>query len=270
MQHEIVKKSSTARAVMENVFAIRDWRFLVASFLTISHFSNFKDLLLGLTGRGRGLIDLYSVFLKILLEYNNIIFKRGGYSEIKSITPELLHTLIHDYDKLGSSSVEWIFGMKFWGLLYQICQIMKPEVIVETGVCWGFSTACILQSLKNNKKGSLYSIDIPPPYFNALNATSGCLIPTELKEGWKLFEGTSSELLPPLLDKLGCIDLFIHDSLHTYDNMMFEYEAAWNHIRHGGLLMSHDTGIHSFPFRDFAERKGLNYINRNQIGIIIK
>lgn len=37
------------------------------------------------------------------------------------------------------------------------------------------------------------------------------------------------------------IDLFVHDSLHTRDNLLFELRAAWPKLRLGGLLMADDA-----------------------------
>jgi hypothetical protein len=36
----------------------------------------------------------------------------------------------------------------------------------------------------------------------------------------------SKELLEPLLQKLGGIDFFIHDSMHTYEHMMWEFRTT--------------------------------------------
>lgn len=48
-------------------------------------------------------------------------------------------------------------------------------------------------------------------------------------------------MLPELLSEVGEIDLFVHDSLHTYRNMRFEFEAAWPSLRPGGILISDDV-----------------------------
>lgn len=50
------------------------------------------------------------------------------------------------------------------------------------------------------------------------------------------------------------MDVFAHDSLHEYRQMMFEYEEAWPFIRDGGLLVSDDIEKGD-AFRDFAESK---------------
>src|SRR4051794_1951743 len=97
--------------------------------------------------------------------------------------------------------------------IYLLVRSLKPEVVVETGVCYGASSAYILQALKDNGRGELYSIDLgnspdepPNDYF----------VPRPLRDRWHLIIGDSKDELPQLLERLGRIDLFHHDSLHTY------------------------------------------------------
>lgn len=47
------------------------------------------------------------------------------------------------------------------------------------------------------------------------------------------------------------IDLFLHDSLHTYEQMMFEYRVAWPYIRVKGVLLSDDVGCNE-AFKKFS------------------
>src|SRR6266581_3100545 len=57
---------------------------------------------------------------------------------------------------------------------------------------------------------------------------------------------------------LGTIDVFIHDSLHTYDHMLWEYRAAYDHIRPGGLLIS-DDALWNSAFSEFAATVGARH-----------
>ena len=152
--------------------------------------------------------------------------------------------------------------------LYSIARLAKPEVVIETGVAAGISSFSILQALEDNKAGVLYSIDLP-------NATEkvprrqepGFLVPERLRPRWKLLLGDSRELLPSLVDRLGTIDVFCHDSLHTAEHMRFEYETAWPHIRSGGLLYSDDLDP-SDVFADFCRRLNLTatVLSRREVG----
>jgi cephalosporin hydroxylase len=49
--------------------------------------------------------------------------------------------------------------------------------------------------------------------------------------------------------------MFIHDSEHSYETMMAEYNLAWRRIKPGGLLLSDDTGRNE-AFIDFCKKIG--------------
>ena len=86
----------------------------------------------------------------------------------------------------------------------------------------------------------------------ATGRETGWLVPASLRSRWKLHLGDAQVLLPDLLPTLGPIDVFIHDSLHTYAHMMFEFQTAWPRLRAGGFLLSDDTDWNT-AFQDFAE-----------------
>lgn len=133
--------------------------------------------------------------------------------------------------------------------LYILCKLTKPEKVVETGVAYGNSSSYILQALKENKKGTLYSIDsIFRPWES--KEMIGSAIPVELRQNWKFIFGPTTEKLPKILKQLGSIDIFFHDSLHTYKNMMFEFETAWPFIKKNGFLLSDDI-IENNAFNKF-------------------
>jgi predicted O-methyltransferase YrrM len=155
--------------------------------------------------------------------------------------------------------------------LYAVLRKVRPQTAVETGVANGFSTAFSLLALQTNDEGHLHSIDLPREVGREYEAGTfyegegragippgsepGWLIPPELKERWTLVFGRSQDELPPLLERLGTIDFFMHDSEHSFECMWFEFNAAWPHLRPGGILVSDD--INSTPaFRRFAEQVG--------------
>jgi predicted O-methyltransferase YrrM len=139
-------------------------------------------------------------------------------------------------------------------IVYVCIRALKPAIMVETGVASGSSTAYILQGMELNKRGVLYSVDLPNADQGALvpeNRETGWLVPPGLKYRWRLALGRSRETLPMLLHDLGDIDAFLHDSEHTYDVMMFEYKTVWPYLKTGGLLLSDD--IHwNGAFSDFV------------------
>jgi hypothetical protein len=80
---------------------------------------------------------------------------------------------------------------------------------------------------------------------------SGWVVPTELREEWKLTIGKSEDKLPALLKDLGQIDMFIHDSEHSYENMIWEYRVVWSNLKLGGILLSDDVNFND-AFWDFS------------------
>lgn len=141
--------------------------------------------------------------------------------------------------------------------VYALVRLLKPEVMVETGVADGTTSSYILRAMEENGRGKLYSIDLPSSMLPAGKAP-GWVVPAELRKRWELRVGDAAELLPPLLEELGEIDLFLHDSLHTYGHMLFEFRAAWPRLKAGGLLLSHDIGRNA-AFFDFVSEAGLGW-----------
>ena len=165
--------------------------------------------------------------------------------------------------------------------LYLIIRSLKPDTVVETGVASGESSTFMLQAMEDNKKGKLFSIDLPPSVDQSKrkiifpkDKSSGWIIPGNLKDRWELHEGDSGDLLLPLLQKLGTIDGFFHDSLHTYDHMMFEYKTSWDFMRNGGILFSDDVALMNekgrSPFVDFAKMHKKDIVVNHIVGAMKK
>lgn len=47
------------------------------------------------------------------------------------------------------------------------------------------------------------------------------------------------------------MDVFLHDSEHTYENMMFEFKSVWPKLRATGLLLSDNIDWNS-AFWEFS------------------
>ncbi len=137
--------------------------------------------------------------------------------------------------------------------LYTLVRLLKPKVMVETGVANGKSSSFILNAMRRNGIGKLYSIDKPEfegqeVFFNNAEALvprtlqSGWMVPQSLRPLWNLQLGDAKELLGPLKEKVGPIDIFFHDSLHSYEHMTFELELAAPWVVPGGLIICDDIG----------------------------
>ncbi len=181
-----------------------------------------------------------------------------------------------------------------WGLgigttlgmvLYALCRRQKPDIVVETGVASGMSSSYILCALQKTEHGELYSIDLPWPetitypgrYFMSAHVStvvprekqSGWIIPDYLRHRWQIIQGRSSEKLAPLLEKVGTVDIFLHDSEHSYQNMLWEFQTAWAHLKAGGLLLSHNIDTNN-AFSDFCQSLGVKGYSLTNMGGIVK
>ena len=170
-------------------------------------------------------------------------------------------------------------------VLYNFARAAKPDVIVETGVHYGTSSAYWLMALEANQKGTLYSIDLPclnpEGQVNAdgVQDLSSVKEPEEtgvvvkrmgLTSRWKLFLGDAKVLLPGLLAKLGHVGFFFHDSDHSYEHQLWEYRTAWPFLAAGGWLMSDDTDW-TPAFAEFSRESGQlpkRWLNR--LGVVQK
>jgi len=149
--------------------------------------------------------------------------------------------------------------------LYALIRALKPAVVVETGVASGRSSAHILRALDRNGSGALHSIDLPNVQEGSvlpIGRSSGWIVPDSLRNRWKLQLGDSRELLPLLLNSLGRVDVFLHDSDHSYEAMLFEFEQAYPSLAPGGLLLSDDTHLHA-AWDDFCKK---HHIRPGRVG----
>lgn len=154
--------------------------------------------------------------------------------------------------------------------LYLIVRALRPEILVETGGTPGKSTAFILCAMHRNGCGHLYTIDLPPDavhdtrlqvresYHEALpsGASSGWVVPDELKERHTHLLGSSREHLPTVLKEVQTIDVFLHDSDHSYENMTWEFQTAFPALGENGLLLSDDVRAND-AFSDFCQARKL-------------
>ncbi|HVH79348.1 MAG TPA: class I SAM-dependent methyltransferase, partial [Stellaceae bacterium] len=134
-------------------------------------------------------------------------------------------------------------------MCYLACRVLKPSVVVETGVAHGVTSAYILAALQRNACGHLYSIDRPPLALHSDDFVGVC-IPDALKAGHTLIRGDARAKLPAVLNALGEVDMFVHDSDHSYRHMKFELGLARRHLRVPGVVISDDvdynTAFHEF------------------------
>jgi len=135
--------------------------------------------------------------------------------------------------------------------IWCVTRHLQPKNVVETGVAHGVTSRFVLEALERNGNGHLWSIDLPPVE-RFWHSQVGVAVGDRYKDRWSYIKGSSRLRLPNLLSRLGEIDLFIHDSLHSERNVRFELDRAWARLRSGGVLVVDDVDA-NWGFRSFTQ-----------------
>ena len=140
---------------------------------------------------------------------------------------------------------EGVMGALDCATLYGLTRWLHPAVVVESGGFIGMSSAFILKAFADEELATakLYSIEL------SQDCEQGALIPDELRSGasfiamrGRIEDFLKRSQLPP------SIDMFLHDSSHSYRHMLWEFRQFWPRLRDGGLLVSHDVQMNAaFP-----------------------
>ncbi len=171
---------------------------------------------------------------------------------------ETLEQIKHFQDKLKAI----IEGRDFWQIsddefafLYLAVSISKPGIVFETGVGPGTSTSAILKALAEDSK--LISFDLGVKYGNADEMPVGFVIPEDLKSKWKLVLGDSNITLPRELKIYNNIEMFFHDSTHTYEHVSFELNTVFPYLSKNFIIVVDNYDWTDAP-EDFAKKNNLH------------
>jgi len=169
-----------------------------------------------------------------------------------------LHTLQEEFEKLAwevdarrerlPTRLSWSIERSTAQMLYILVRLVRPEVVLETGVADGNSTVYILRALALNGSGDLVSTDVLPDV--------GRLLSDDERRCWHFHHLSprqpEADFLR-LLEDLSHIDVFFHDSDHTYGGQMSQYLAAESKLAAGGFIISDDVD-YSYAFMDYCKR----------------
>jgi hypothetical protein len=130
---------------------------------------------------------------------------------------------------------------------YALVRARQPHQVVETGTHLGLGSCVIAAALLRNGHGRLTTIDIDPE--------AGYLITEPWAGVIERRTGSSIDELAGIPD----VDLFLHDSLHTYDYETSELAAVEPNLRPDAIILS-DNAHDSAALSDWAERTGRHYL----------
>lgn len=210
-------------------------------------------------------------------DVDDLVFIIEGlyYCDLFNTGPETFEIVqdMHDIASFVKVSINYNWGTNLKGiggwpgskeiLLYLFIRKVKPNTVLETGVAQGISSTFILNALESNGAGHLTSIDLPNldenGQFNEDGTKDfvhikkelgvGWIVPTKLRKYWTLILGDAKEELQKLDMRP---DIFFHDSNHSYEHMMMEFNWAFDNLPNNGILFSDDIGWNQ-SFRDFIK-----------------
>lgn len=136
---------------------------------------------------------------------------------------------------------------------YCFVRATKPRLVVETGTADGLGSALLARALQRNRAegdpGELLTFDVDP--------SSGWLLDGDLLDETHVVIGDTTATLPQTLEGRQ-VDVFIHDSLHTYEHERFELETA---VAHAGerLLLISDNAHATTALADLCRELAIPY-----------
>jgi hypothetical protein len=130
---------------------------------------------------------------------------------------------------------------------YALVRATQPGHVVETGTQLGLGSCAIAAALLANGHGRLTTIDTDPEAGYLIEDPCGSVIDRRI--------ASSVDVLGELRD----VDIFIHDSLHTYDYETKELTAVEPNLSADAIILS-DNAHDSSALSDWAERTGRHYL----------
>ncbi len=135
-------------------------------------------------------------------------------------------------------------------LLYFLVRHLRPQVVVETGVAAGFSSAAILQAMAECGTGQLYSSDFPYVRLHDPEKHIGCVVEEELRDRWKLRTQGDRVNLPAFANELSRIDMMHYDSDKSYEGRELALAVLGPKFSKSTIIVFDDIQD-NFHFRDW-------------------
>lgn len=143
--------------------------------------------------------------------------------------------------------------------LYWLTRYKRPKTVVETGVAAGWSSRAFLAALEKNRRGKLYSSDLP--YFRIPDPERfvGILVEQGLRRRWSLEIEGDQVNLPRILAEVSSVDLFHYDSDKTESGREFGVKLVREKLSSDGIIMMDDIADDSW-FRNYVTSNSLPHL----------
>ncbi|MGF7079865.1 class I SAM-dependent methyltransferase [Mucilaginibacter sp. UYCu711] len=178
----------------------------------------------------------------------NVLMEPQADAELIDYVLKKIENLPYEEKRVADKKVE--FGKRLgW---YAFVRILKPEVIVETGVDKGLGSVLLCSALKKNSEegfpGRFYGTDLRPE--------AGYLLDGIYKNFGEIIYGDSIESLKKMDFN---IDIFINDSDHSADYEAREYETIKEKISEKSIILGDNSHVTS-KLSDFSIKQKRNFL----------
>jgi predicted O-methyltransferase YrrM len=135
---------------------------------------------------------------------------------------------------------------------YALVRILKPGIVVETGVDKGFGSVLLCSALLRNGSGRLFATDVNP--------NAGFLLSGPYASVGTILYGDSLESLRRIEGPIG---LFITDSDHSSEYELAEYEAVQNRLSDNAVVVG-DNAQSSSVLMKWSELTNRRFLYWNE------
>jgi predicted O-methyltransferase YrrM len=125
-------------------------------------------------------------------------------------------------------------------LLYFLVRKMSLNIIIETGVSLGYSSTALLEAIKKNGNGRLFSSDFPYPGLKDSDKYIGVLVPKEFRKDWVLKIKGDKYNLPEISEMAGKVDLIHYDSDKSFSGRKFALRVLEKNISSDTVIIMDD------------------------------
>jgi len=148
-------------------------------------------------------------------------------------------------------------------LLYFLVRLISPRNALETGVSAGSSSRAILEAMKKNGEGNLFSSDLA---LTLKKDEVGILVTDELRKNWSLFDRGDKENIPEIFSRQSDFDFVYYDSEKSYESKKWFHKEVVEKIK-PKILVYDDIDRDSF-FSDCVALGDMKYRVFGNAGII--
>ena len=126
--------------------------------------------------------------------------------------------------------------------LYGLVRVFKPKFVVETGCNIGLSTSALMLGLRDNGRGFLWTCDLEQRWVDETDRRLRLANPLPSFVTHKAIcdKGETVCRQFAALDKCS---MFFHDSLHTEENVLAEFNAIKGCMPIGAISLFHDAHV---------------------------